>query len=642
MNRFFRRLPLPAKLILIGLVPLVFLVYMSYQVHREKSQKVSLLTNFVKRIQQAANLNTLINCLQEERKISFDYAMQPQIPYDFTQVRAKTDSIITYLENNHEVALDSFTTYTFLDRLDSVRMGIDSGSVNANEVMHYYSTLIYRLNTLNTVSHGSEVYLRPVYRDMVSQKLLSEMITSLGIVRSNIYNVLYTKQYMVETLIGMAGLYDVYQTYEKEFAIKGSDSAISQYRALRNNPGEVKQMIDYIGDRFKTFSFDSTFNAQTWWSVSDIGIDKLMELQQKTWNSVRLQTSSYLEREIRIRNRTLVFLIISLLFVVIIIAYAVHIITKMLNELKLAAQEISRGETPEMELEKNAHDVVGSLAQCISKIDENNRKLAEAATAIGKGNFDVEIKARSKHDVLGNAIIQMKNNLQQLNEELKQKIKESSQVNEQLRDLSAHLQNIREEERIHIAREMHDELGQLLTGFKMDTNWLNKRLASVDDPLMKEKLTSMSTLIDESVRFVRELASELRPSILDDLGLIPALDWHSEEFRKRYNIDVQFSTTVEELTTTPLIATGLFRIYQESLTNVARHSEAKHVKASLEVSGNKICLSIQDDGKGFDTSSRKKTLGLLGMKERAAMIGGELKIESSPGKGTRVEIVISR
>src|SRR5262249_18638002 len=154
---------------------------------------------------------------------------------------------------------------------------------------------------------------------------------------------------------------------------------------------------------------------------------------------------------------------------------------------------------------------------------------------------------------------------------------ETAEINEQLRSLSAHLQNIREDERMHIAREMHDELGQLLTGFKMDVAWLNKKLNDASAEIAKEKLQSMIHLIDDAIRFVRKLASELRPSILDDLGLIAALEWHGHEFEKRYNIKIDFRSSVQELDIPKDVATGLFRIYQESLTNVARHSGAKRV-----------------------------------------------------------------
>jgi signal transduction histidine kinase len=266
--------------------------------------------------------------------------------------------------------------------------------------------------------------------------------------------------------------------------------------------------------------------------------------------------------------------------------------------------------------------------------------LTSAASSIANGTY-MKVTEVDRKDEVGklarafNAMSEQVNNAKKI---LENKIVETEQINNQLRDLSAHLQNIREEERIHIAREMHDELGQLLTGFKMDVSWLNKKLTANDDPLIQEKLSEMVMIIDEAVKFVRRIAAELRPGILDDLGLIPALDWHSKEFEKRFKIPVEFSYDQEELKTTPGIATGLFRMYQESLTNVARHSEAKRVTSRIEIRSNEIQLSIKDDGKGFNTSQESKTLGLLGMRERAAMIGGHLEIKSTPGRGTHVLI----
>lgn len=273
-------------------------------------------------------------------------------------------------------------------------------------------------------------------------------------------------------------------------------------------------------------------------------------------------------------------------------------------------------------------------------------KLTAATSAIAGGDYSATVEVDRRKDELGklarafNTMAVHVNNAQQ---DLEQKVMLTEQMNDQLRNLSAHLQNIREEERIHIAREMHDELGQLLTGFKMDVSWLNKKLIAGDaDPLIREKLQEMTNILDDAVKFVRNLAAELRPSILDDLGLIPALTWHSEEFKKRFKIEVEFHSPAEELNVSPVMATGLFRMYQESLTNVARHADAKKVTATLEVTDEKICLSISDDGKGFDmnTASERRTLGLLGMKERAAMIGGTLEIKSAPGQGTTVSISI--
>jgi signal transduction histidine kinase len=271
------------------------------------------------------------------------------------------------------------------------------------------------------------------------------------------------------------------------------------------------------------------------------------------------------------------------------------------------------------------------------------QQLTEAATNIAGGQHHHKVSVNRYDEIgkLSRAFNSMANKVSRSKEELELKVEETQNMTKRLRELSAHLQNIREEERIHIAREMHDELGQLLTGFKMDVSWLHKKIGSSEDPVIKEKLEEMMDVVNEAARFVRKLASELRPSILDDLGLVPALDWHSQEFKRRSNINVEFRTSLEDINTSKDVATGIFRIYQESLTNVARHADAHKVVSELEVSDNNIRLTITDDGKGFDArTSERKTLGILGMKERAAMLGGRLKIYSAPGKGTTVLITV--
>ena len=272
-------------------------------------------------------------------------------------------------------------------------------------------------------------------------------------------------------------------------------------------------------------------------------------------------------------------------------------------------------------------------------------KLTDAASAIASGDYSATVALERPDEVgkLSRAFNAMIGQVSKAKEGLEQKIIETAEMNEQLRDLSAYLQKVREDERIHIAREMHDELGQVLTGIKMDVSWLRKKLAGSNDPLMTERLEYMLMVIDDAVKFVRKLAAELRPSILDDLGLIPALEWHSQEFEKRYTIKTEFYSQVHDLTISSVIATGLFRMYQESLTNVARHSDATKVMVSLRVINDEISLSIADNGKGFYASAaNKKTLGLLGMKERAAMIGGNLEIISESGKGTTIRITVKQ
>lgn len=219
-----------------------------------------------------------------------------------------------------------------------------------------------------------------------------------------------------------------------------------------------------------------------------------------------------------------------------------------------------------------------------------------------------------------------------------EKLKESY---EEIRNLTGHLQNVREEERLHIAREIHDELGQLLTVLKMDVSWLNKKTDS-ENVFAKEKLAEILTLIDTTVKTVRRIASELRPSLLDDLGLLPAMEWHLEEFERRSGITKEFHTPETELHLPDSLKIGLFRILQESLTNVARHSGAKNVSVSLFQKDKQLILTIKDNGNGIEEKppGSRKTLGLLGMKERTTMMGGEYNITSVKGEGTTVTVVV--
>jgi len=218
------------------------------------------------------------------------------------------------------------------------------------------------------------------------------------------------------------------------------------------------------------------------------------------------------------------------------------------------------------------------------------------------------------------------------------KLKESHQ---ELRNLASHLQDIREEERAGIAREIHDELGQQLTGLKMDVSWLSKKLPDGDKGI-HDKIKEILELLDITVKTVRKISAELRPSILDDLGLIEAMEWYGQEFEKRSGIIVNFRSAIKKIPLPENVGIGIFRIYQESLTNVARHAGASEVKCNIEEENETLLLKISDDGKGFDPDkvAGKKTLGLLGMKERTLMMGGKYEIKSSKGSGTTVLVSV--
>jgi signal transduction histidine kinase len=211
----------------------------------------------------------------------------------------------------------------------------------------------------------------------------------------------------------------------------------------------------------------------------------------------------------------------------------------------------------------------------------------------------------------------------------------------QLRALAARLQSVREEERAMIAREIHDELGQVLTGLKIDLFWLSKKLPE-DQKSLLGKTKSMLELIDTTIQSVRKLSTELRPGVLDNLGLKAAIEWQIGEFQTRTGIRCEFIAPKEDIALDQDCSTAVFRIFQETLTNVVRHSKATRVNITLEKSADHLLLEVQDNGKGIQESKivDLKSLGLLGMRERALYFGGKVKFEGIQGKGTKVTVLI--
>ncbi|TAN43192.1 MAG: PAS domain S-box protein [Nitrospirae bacterium] len=212
---------------------------------------------------------------------------------------------------------------------------------------------------------------------------------------------------------------------------------------------------------------------------------------------------------------------------------------------------------------------------------------------------------------------------------------------EQLRGLLAHHQSVREEERTRISREIHDELGQSLTALKIDLSWLMKRL-NRQQSLLREKARGMSALIDLNIQTVKRIAAELRPGLLDDLGLTAALEWQAEEFQERSGIACQLLIEPEDLDIGRDISTAVFRIFQETLTNVVRHAKASRVRVTLTKRPAELILNVSDNGKGITRHQAMSpaSIGLTGMKERVNFLGGTLSINGIRHKGTTVRVLI--
>jgi PAS domain S-box-containing protein len=217
---------------------------------------------------------------------------------------------------------------------------------------------------------------------------------------------------------------------------------------------------------------------------------------------------------------------------------------------------------------------------------------------------------------------------------------EQRRSREQLRALAAHVESVREQERVRIAREIHDELGQSLTCMGMDLAFLDKQI----DPENKDaaaRVAALVELVKDTIRCVRRISSELRPSILDDLGLGAAIEWLAHDFESRTSVPCKVDVP-EDLSLPVEFATPLFRVCQEALTNVTRHASAGEVTIRLECTEREVLLVIHDDGRGITDEEVKRhgSLGLLGMKERVAILGGSLDVTGVPGQGTTITIRI--
>jgi len=217
---------------------------------------------------------------------------------------------------------------------------------------------------------------------------------------------------------------------------------------------------------------------------------------------------------------------------------------------------------------------------------------------------------------------------------------------EELRQLTQHQQTLRETEQKRIAIEIHDELGQALTGLKLDISLLNRGLtqdgAFPDPGDISKGLDELASKVDSTIGSVRRIASEIRPSILDDFGLVAALEWQSGQFQAKSGVICDFSANTEDLSLDHEIESGVFRIAQEALTNIARHAGASVVEIGVIRQNGEAIFSIRDNGRGFDVGNliKKRSLGLIGMRERARLLGGELNIESKPGNGTLVKLTV--
>ncbi len=269
------------------------------------------------------------------------------------------------------------------------------------------------------------------------------------------------------------------------------------------------------------------------------------------------------------------------------------------------------------------------------------------ANAIKRKQIEEELNRHRNH--LEELVDSRTSELIQANAKLKIEIEEHKETQvdlidsrEQLRKLSNQIQDVREEEKTKISREVHDRLGQALTALKMDTSNIEKKLSS-DQVDLKGRLQSMTATIDNTIKSVQQIAMELRPPVLDAFGLCEAIEWEAGECKKRYGINFDLNCLQDHVNLESNLKTALFRIFQEILTNVVRHSKATNVRVSFQLIEDTLVFEVEDNGVGIKKENIKSSnsIGLIGIQERANSFNGKVEFEGHPGKGTKITVKIA-
>jgi signal transduction histidine kinase len=589
MVLFFRKLPLTIKLSIIGIIPVLFLFYFAIVIFQEKSQKTELIGKYIEHVQQSKNVGELISKLGIERRVSYQFTLKLQTHQDVLQQRAKTDSIINILKKSNDLALFDFSAYTFLDKLEETRKQIDTvKNYGTYPIIQFYTNAIYRINTLNATAPPTNLFLEPVYQDLIAQKILSQLITFLGIIRTNVYDVLYTKEHMYETLFGTLGVYQVYNTYEKEFLIKASPASVQLYKNNRKS-SDYHLTMAYLDTLFTTFKFDSTYAPAEWWDVSTGGINILKRQQENLWKSVDNRMKDIYQHEKNLKNATLIFLLFSILFVIVFVTYFINHITKLLQEIKIAARKISKGETG-LNLNNMPTGIIGSLAKSIIQIDKNNLMLANAANEIGKGNFNVLVKPRSNEDLLGISIKKMKLDLRTFTSQKDKIQKETAEL--------VH----RRDEFFSIASH---ELKTPITSLKAYTQLMLMDADSLADAEHALMLSKMDIQIDKLTSLI---------TVLLDTSKVQEgkLDYNKKPFKIRGLIDEIVERTRPTSPHQQIIFIAdsnatiigdrdrIGQVVSNLLVNATKYAtNSKKIIVGLKQIGEKVVCSVQDFGNGI-------------------------------------------
>lgn len=410
MNRYFTQLPLQRKLMLIAIIPLVCLVFFGIQIFDRQSQEITTINKLLLQIEKSTAIMQLADELHMERRASVNYLLAGNT--DITQERARTDAAIAALKSKVLIDDVNFFKYALLDNLAKKRQDVNNKTISQRDVIDYYSQLILRLNALSMPPTPDIHVLKTLKQDMNGQNLLAQMATYLGMMRMDYYYLLLRKEAFMEDFSRLENNYDIYQALMVEFNDKATPAAIAAFKKVQEGE-DFSTTINFISKAIQSGKIDTSLPPDNWWDISAQGVDQLKTVQRQLIEKVNKDAGVIYTKENDLKTQYFVFLVLIVAAVIFIVFYTIGNITDSLALLRTAALKIAGGAT-DIQVDIHSKDAIGSLARSFSEINHNNKILADAAESIGKGNFNIDVRPRSERDMLGNAVVQMRDDLKTL------------------------------------------------------------------------------------------------------------------------------------------------------------------------------------------------------------------------------------
>lgn len=404
------KVPLNVRLFISGLLPILALFYFFYLINEQKRTQIADTKSFTIQLQLSASVNKLLEDLRRERSASLHGSLAEV-------VRNERDGVDTSIEEIEAIAgrelFDNYKNFTFLTRLPEWRAQIDNGQLSAMAIVNNYQMMIDRLQSYSHASANNLSISQDIGNSLQVNSILTELVNYVSLLRLQVYfRSMDDPAFKREFALTFPIHYKLYKSYEQELINSNDESLIKQYQVI-SEQGALKATLEYLEKIFLSHETEESYPAEDWWKVSEAGMDELLNLNQDLLQRIQNQVDLIYKKEIRERNILILLLFVICLLIILLKYWLLRSIGDQLFALKTAAQKMAQGIT-DIHLPRFPRDAMGSLARSFIQIDRNNKKIAFAASQIGKNIFDTPFQLRGTQDELGTAILEMRDSLEKL------------------------------------------------------------------------------------------------------------------------------------------------------------------------------------------------------------------------------------